>query len=240
MINASFPTRLTTTLELTAFMTDVSPLNSLYFESQPGQVEVAFYLPNPPILPNGVSSPWQVNTETAIDELIAINGNHWRKIFTIMAKLCASHSPSTQAWRALRAKLFVDTRRDALSVSEFSTSALSINALSTSALSRRLHFLSDAHKSCDQLAHIKRAPKLDPKAKWHIVCGLEAQTRLGITHTNQNRNLDEQGKIKFLPVADNKRWQDHGTVLLTPYLDYRQFPNHLIEQVHTLLHLSNE
>jgi hypothetical protein len=225
MINASFPTRLTTTLELTAFMTDVSPLNSLYFESQPGQVEVAFYLPNPPILPNGVSSPWQVNTETAIDELIAINGNHWRKIFTIMAKLCASHSPSTQAWRALRAKLFVDTRTDALSIN---------------ALSRRLHFLSDAHKSCDQLAHIKRAPKLDPKAKWHIVCGLEAQILLGITHTNQNRNLDEQGKIKFLPVADNKRWQDHGTVLLTPYLDYRQFPNHLIQQVHTLLHLSNE
>jgi hypothetical protein len=204
-------------------MTAVSPLNSMHFESQPGQVEVAFYLPNPPILPNGVSSPWQVNTETAIDELIAINGNHWRKIFTIMAKLCASHSPCTQAWRALRAKLFVDTTTGELSIS---------------ALSRRLHFLSDAPESCDQLVHIKRAPKLDPKAKWHIVCGLEAQTLLGITHTDQNRALDEQGKIRLLPVADDKRWQDHGALLLTPYLDYRQFPNHLIEQVHTLLHPS--
>jgi hypothetical protein len=219
-------------------MTNVSPLNSLYFESQSGQVEVAFYLPNPPILPNGASSPWQVNEETAIDELIAINGNHWRKIFTIIAKLCANESPSTQAWRALRAKLFVNTRTDEPSISALSTNALSTSALSILALSRRLHFLSGAPESCGLLAH--STPKLDPEAHWHILCGLEAQTLLGITHTEQSRVLDEQGKVRLLSIFDDKPIQDPATVLLTPYLDYRQFPNHLIEQVHALLHSSDE
>jgi hypothetical protein len=211
--------------------------HSLYFESQPGVVEVAFYLPNPPKLPRtcDLSSTqgllprqahcWQVNTDTAVDELIKLNGNHWRKIFTIMAKLCANQPPCTQAWRALRSKLFVDTTSDELSIS---------------ALSRRLHFLSQVHEPWDDIATIKLKSKLDPKAKWHIVCGLKTQSLLGINHTEQSRTLDEQAKIKLLSVVDDKPMQGDGTILLTPYLDYRQFPNHLIEHVHALLNSSNE
>ncbi|WP_259394782.1 DUF6942 family protein [Shewanella sp. SR44-3] len=219
---------LTTAFEFTAFMTDAPQLDSLYFESQSGQIEVAFYLPNPPILPNGVSSSWQVNTETAIDELIAINGNHWRKIFTIMAKLCQSQCTSTKTWQGLRKALFVAAPADNPST----------NVPSTNVLSRRLHFLSGAHEPWDDVATIKPRYQLDPEAKWHIVCGLEAQTKLGIIDIG-SRTLDKQGKVRLLSIND-KLMQGHNRVLLTPYLDYRQFPNLLIEQVHTLLHSCDE
>ncbi|MDR8523523.1 DUF6942 family protein [Shewanella fidelis] len=42
-----------------------------------------FYLPTPPQIP----SNWQYDSFDAIASLIAANGNHWRKILTIMAKL---------------------------------------------------------------------------------------------------------------------------------------------------------
>ncbi|WP_428619309.1 DUF6942 family protein [Shewanella sp.] len=50
-----------------------------------------FYLPNPPALP----PDWQCEQPGSLDSLIALNGNHWRKILVIMAKICA---PGPQ-WR---------------------------------------------------------------------------------------------------------------------------------------------
>lgn len=51
----------------------------------PATASYAFYLPNPPLMPEY----WHWEQDNSIAELIALNGNHWRKIFTIMAKICA-------------------------------------------------------------------------------------------------------------------------------------------------------
>lgn len=65
---------------------------------------IAFYLPNPPIFPDNL----QPNDKNFVDNVIELNGNHWRKIFTIMAKI-AVKSDQPDAWRAIRSKLFTDT-----------------------------------------------------------------------------------------------------------------------------------
>ncbi|WP_394147890.1 DUF6942 family protein [Shewanella atlantica] len=44
-----------------------------------------FYLPSPPILPKN----WRCGAPDAISQIIELNGNHWRKILTIMAKITA-------------------------------------------------------------------------------------------------------------------------------------------------------
>jgi len=46
---------------------------------------------------------WHWGQDNAIAELIALNGNHWRKIFTIMAKTC---TPS-EDWRHYRDNLLL-------------------------------------------------------------------------------------------------------------------------------------
>ena len=45
--------------------------------------KIGFYLPNPPNLP----ADWHESSKIDIEELITLNGNHWRKIFVIMAKI---------------------------------------------------------------------------------------------------------------------------------------------------------
>ncbi|QYJ84944.1 hypothetical protein K0I73_11855 [Shewanella mesophila] len=45
--------------------------------------KIGFYLPNPPNLP----ADWDGASKVNIEELITLNGNHWRKIFVIMAKI---------------------------------------------------------------------------------------------------------------------------------------------------------
>lgn len=63
-------------------------------------IEVArcvFLLPNKPILPNRIDG--NIETENSTNILIDINGNHWRKIFTIMAKLVV---PNYSDWRDFR------------------------------------------------------------------------------------------------------------------------------------------
>ncbi|WP_037471206.1 DUF6942 family protein [Shewanella waksmanii] len=57
----------------------------------PSDARSIFYLPTPPIL----ASDWRHENNHAIEQLIADNGNHWRKIMVIMAKLM---SPSDE-WR---------------------------------------------------------------------------------------------------------------------------------------------
>ena len=49
----------------------------------PAQASLICYLPNPPQYP-------QDCTRTDVAALIAHNGNHWRKILTILAKLCVT------------------------------------------------------------------------------------------------------------------------------------------------------
>ncbi|WP_244952169.1 DUF6942 family protein [Shewanella insulae] len=56
-----------------------------------------FYLPTPPKL----AADWQLSQPDSLDSLIALNGNHWRKILVIMAKLSAPDDD----WRGYMSKL---------------------------------------------------------------------------------------------------------------------------------------
>lgn len=58
------------------------------------QARTCFYLPTPPSLPEN----WHYKDINAAQSLIELNGNHWRKILTIMAKIMVSD----QDWRQYR------------------------------------------------------------------------------------------------------------------------------------------
>ncbi|MGS0675882.1 DUF6942 family protein [Shewanella sp. 0m-4] len=53
-----------------------------------------FYLPTPP----AIIDDWHYHSSDAIAQLIDANGNHWRKIFTIMAKI----SVTDKQWKHYR------------------------------------------------------------------------------------------------------------------------------------------
>ncbi|MEL4281577.1 MULTISPECIES: DUF6942 family protein [Shewanella] len=157
----------------------------------PATATYAFYLPNPPLMPED----WHWEQDNAIAELIALNGNHWRKIFTIMAKICA---PS-EDWRDYRDNLLLKQQQMLL---------IGANALS-------------------------------PHANIHIVCGQAAATALGIaaeSHiatdalqtTKQQLMQDSQAKLQDVTAVLQSQSRHLSCVLLTPYLDYRQYSNALI------------
>ncbi|MDH0449029.1 hypothetical protein [Shewanella sp. GD04112] len=162
----------------------------------PAAATYAFYLPNPPLLPED----WHWSQDNAIAELIALNGNHWRKIFTIMAKICA---PS-EDWRNYRDNQLLKQQQMLL---------IGANALS-------------------------------PHANIHIVCGQAAATALGIAadshiatnalQTNAQRTTelqlmqDSQAKLQDVTAMLQVQSPHTSCVLLTPYLDYRQYSNALI------------
>ncbi|MFB2729806.1 hypothetical protein ACE02H_20255 [Shewanella mangrovisoli] len=157
----------------------------------PTAATYAFYLPNHPLMPED----WHWKQDNAIAELIALNGNHWRKIFTIMAKIC---TPS-EDWRDYRDNLLLKQRQMLL---------IGANTLS-------------------------------PHAKIHIVCGQAAATALGIAADNhiatdalqtteQQLMHDSQGKLQDVTAMMQSQSPLSSCVLLTPYLDYRQYSNALI------------
>ncbi len=157
----------------------------------PAAATYAFYLPNPPLMPED----WHWEQDNALAELIALNGNHWRKIFTIMAKICA---PS-EDWRDYRDNLLLKQRQMLL---------IGANALS-------------------------------PHASIHIICGQAAATALGITAeshiatdalqtTEQQLMQDSQAKLQDVTAVLQSQSGHLSCVLLTPYLDYRQYSNALI------------
>ncbi len=125
------------------------------------------YLPHPPQLTDA-------GRPVDIGAIIARNGNHWRKILTILAKLSAPDDD----WRRYRDN--------------------------------------------DLLQHheaICFADQLQPGPAWHLVAGKASWQRLGIDPA-QCRALDEQQRLR---VKDR--------LILSPYPDYRQFPNSLIGQL---------
>ncbi|GGB51673.1 hypothetical protein K8B83_10895 [Shewanella inventionis] len=169
----------------------------------PQTADVIFYLPTPPITPTN----WQATHPDAVAQLMALNGNHWRKIFTIMAKICSVEPDITlnngAAWKAIRANLFCD-----------STQANTL--LTQPSLGRRL--------SCQiQIVEPNTAPLHLCTQQWHIVCGKETQQRLGI---------DTQAGHA---VAQTNKIRRQQTCLLTPYLDYRQYSNALIETTRQII-----
>ncbi|WP_233768548.1 MULTISPECIES: DUF6942 family protein [Shewanella] len=172
----------------------------------PMNPDIIFYLPTPPALPEH----WQATHVDAVTQLVALNGNHWRKIVTIMAKICClEHDINANkgaCWKLIRDNLFSESAERHQPKTD-----KNINSdIKTSRLRCQLRIVkADVHYSDDL--------KL-PSVCWHIICGKEAQLRMGITDPRQYSSLDDQQKIQRQPP-----------VLMTPYLDYRQYSNALIE-----------
>lgn len=74
-------------------------MNDLRLGACAGKADYVFLLPNSPVLPNYVDVSFLKKPD--VPSLIELNGNHWRKIFTIMAKLTA---PSYDSWKVFRDK----------------------------------------------------------------------------------------------------------------------------------------
>ncbi|MCV2402761.1 hypothetical protein OFY17_07675 [Marinomonas sp. C2222] len=72
-------------------------MNELSLGASADDAECIFLLPNKPLLPEDEEGKQLTSADVA--HIIELNGNHWRKIFTIMAKLA---SPSSEDWRQFR------------------------------------------------------------------------------------------------------------------------------------------
>ena len=148
----------------------------------PPTANLAFYLPNPPTFPDN----WHWHHPDSIKQLIELNGNHWRKILTIMAKI----SSDNVDWRQYRTHQLLKANEQ-------------------------------LHCNTKQLA---------PQATWHLVCGQQAAEQLNINH-NLATLLDGSNKVRRSIAPP---YHQH-LILLTPYLDYRQFPNRDIDTTHTYI-----
>jgi hypothetical protein len=181
----------------------------------PTYPDIIFYLPTPPVLP----TQWQASQMDAITQLIDVNGNHWRKIVTIMAKICClEHDINIHKgayWKRIRDNLFSepDQLQQQLLYQQVST------RINVPRLRCQLRIV---NPSVNHMIDLALAT-----SSWHIVCGKEVQLRLGIRDPGQYSPLDEQQTIP----------RQHK-VLLTPYLDYRQYSNKLIEL--TRQHIARE
>lgn len=144
-------------------MPDSLPATAPHYLGHP-DAGVILYLPRPPQLPSTLSVP----------ALIDLNGNHWRKILTILAKLCAPGDD----WRAYRDRGLLQ-RREAI---------------------------------CFE-------PRLRPRPARHLVAGKANWSRLGLAPAGFEA-LDAQQRL----------WR-RGELYLTPYFDYRQFPNALVARL---------
>ncbi|UTW01424.1 hypothetical protein KDW99_09915 [Marinomonas rhizomae] len=72
-------------------------MNDLWLGASADEADYVFLLPNRPVLPSSVDASFLKKPDVSI--LIDLNGNHWRKIFTIMAKLTASRYDSWKEFR---------------------------------------------------------------------------------------------------------------------------------------------
>jgi hypothetical protein len=72
-------------------------MNELWLGASTESADYIFLLPNKPEFPPHFLTKDFTNADVAT--LIEVNGNHWRKIFTIMAKLAV---PDDSTWRTFR------------------------------------------------------------------------------------------------------------------------------------------
>ena len=130
--------------------------------------KTTLYLPNPP----------QGEFTTDTTTLIANNGNHWRKILTIYAKLAVGSGD----FRTYRDNQLLQSREN-----------------------------------------ICFADALLPHDGWHLVAGKQSWQRLGMDLT------------EFVMLDERYPCYQKDKVLLTPYPDYRQFPNVLVAKLCELM-----
>lgn len=137
--------------------------------------KICFHLPNVPIVGE---------TGYKIDDLVAINGNHWRKVFVIIAKLCC-HNVS---WQQYRSEDLINE------------------------------------------VYISFENKLNEFATLQYICGKSHSKTFELCEDNKSwQTVNEEYDVKFHQTMTGQK------MLLTPYLDYRQFPNALIEEVKSYL-----
>jgi hypothetical protein len=142
--------------------------------------DVILYTENRPILPADIL----YGERLMIPGLIVLNGNHWRKILTIFAKLV---SPSDD-WRGYRDGLLLQEKE-------------------------AICFGDALHETRNKTGDVMG----NTAVKIHLISGKSTWDRLGV-------NLDE-----FQSLDPQQRLWVKGNVICTPYFDYRQFPNSLID-----------
>lgn len=193
--------------------------------------QIAFYLPTPPLLPEG----WDAQQTNACAALIALNGNHWRKILTIMAKICLP--PGQDDWRHYRDHALLQQREMML----IGATAFAPHA--------QIHIIS-GHMAAQALA-------IMPNNALHSPNTSQAKALIkAVKHDNSTMQpLDPQGKLMQFTLSQFgalsnpslKATESHNDIdtqadtsanlyLLTPYLDYRQYPNQLIEITRQQIH----
>lgn len=72
-------------------------MSDLWLGASKDEAQYVFLLPNKPVLPK--DNDFILFGKVGVALLIELNGNHWRKILTIMAKLTAPHYDD---WREFR------------------------------------------------------------------------------------------------------------------------------------------
>ena len=141
-----------------------------------------FYLPNPPQLPEH----WHFSHEDAVTKLIEFNGNHWRKILTIMAKICAPDDN----WKHYR---------DTQLLKQNEVIMIGSNQMFTGETQR---------------------------VRWHFLVGAVVSEEL-------SKQIEDSS---FVIIDDKKKLLfNNQSTFITPYLDYRQYPNQLIVETRQLI-----
>jgi hypothetical protein len=145
--------------------------------------KICLYLDNKPKFDNRNGQ-----CSLSVPKLITHNGNHWRKIFTIYAKLCCL-AVEPNAWKLYRDQILLQSDEQ-----------------------------------------INFSDQLNLEAKLHVFSGKSCWKRFNVsTKALQKMSVFDDNKVFY--CVD----EVHGLLLYTPYFDYRQFPNTLIEQVRQLL-----
>ncbi|MCL1143892.1 DUF6942 family protein [Shewanella gaetbuli] len=159
--------------------------------------EVLFYLPTPALIPH----QWRPQAPDALEQLIHLNGNHWRKIINIICKIVC-HNPNS--WREIKPVLLQQSPNTHKSVAIVVVDA-------------------------ENLTKVSFTPQTQ-----HIVCSKKLHELL----TNLTDKIDSIEKYSIEELVFNQRHkiQLHPPVYFTPYLDYRQFPNGLIDLLRKQLH----
>lgn len=151
-------------------------VKSIWLGQNPLQSKYIFILPNLPKWPNEMDF-----SRPNVMDLIELNGNHWRKILTIMAKLTVSKEGDWQ------------THRD--------------------------HTLFEQLAVTFDVASFKQFKDLSKHTRVFIVGG-KLRTELPVSQ--------ESTKLSY------ECWHQANYVWC-PYLDYRQFPNALVNELRDVM-----
>ena len=145
-------------------------------------MKLTLYIGNRPSLPEFEElTEFPILESGDIVKIIAQCGNHWRKIFSIFAKLgFALNEHDCKTWQEYRDQVLLTVKSS---------------------------------------EHIVFDTKIRSTEGFHIICGQSHFELFDFTEEN------------FISLDQNNKVQHSGKIIQTPYFDYRQFNNDLIDQV---------